>query len=402
MTRGKGHKLGSADVIGERYGKQGQLEVLSIEPPANNTRYCLVKCHECAKDPELFGEAIFRSRYGNLTRGSEPCGCSPSYQHWTEAQDRVKIERLLDTTNYSFEGYSGEYKGKASKIILKCKRDGHTETFARASVSSRGVPKCRECIASERTHNPTDKQRLEDSGLFVQGAVFNPVGKSQDRVYQYSCPSCREDKYTKAGLCTGVFQGPFPELISGRKPCRCSCSYRWPADQRAKQVNDVLSVDPHNKSSLIGWGEPFINSTQTEAIFECSEHGRWVGYASQVLFGRRCPVCSGAHQQDGGYLYVLQAQSETSAFTGFGVTNHPEQRFRCHKSNLKGAGFTIKHSELFEFPDEADHRGAEAAIKREFPLHSQDIEGFRLEATFPDLYKDVLEFVRQYQADLCC
>ena len=36
-----------------------------------------VKCHTCAKDRELFGEALYKAPKDSILRGSASCGCSP-------------------------------------------------------------------------------------------------------------------------------------------------------------------------------------------------------------------------------------------------------------------------------------------------------------------------------------
>ncbi|WP_447828897.1 hypothetical protein [Aeromonas hydrophila] len=49
-------------------------------------------CSECAKDPELFDNAVFRSLKCSLVCGTLPCGCS-NRPKWTAAQYRTLISR---------------------------------------------------------------------------------------------------------------------------------------------------------------------------------------------------------------------------------------------------------------------------------------------------------------------
>lgn len=377
--------------VGQRVGLQGQIEILSIDPPPQ-VKYCKIKCHQCAKDPALFGDAIYTVGYLSTRYGSTPCGCSPSTK-WTQAQDSLRITRLLENSDLSFEGYDGVYIGSMSKVLLKCKIDGNVMSKRRSTISDISLPVCPVCEENTHVHIRRE-QKLLGSGHFLRGTVFTPIGDPSLQMYKYTCPNCSTDEYTTAGVCGGEFVSNYGCLMTGRKPCRCSTSYRWTSDQRAKQLTDILAEDISNKSTFLGWQESYCNATTSVGLFECSEHGVWEGLSGQVVAGKRCTVCSTVHKSEAGFVYVLYAESNTSSFTGYGITSVPDRRFYTHKANLKKAGFSIAESELFEF-DKGKHRSVEVALKREYPRYPQDIEGFKLEATLPTMYEDVVAFVRR-------
>lgn len=71
----------------------GSLTVIGIAGKTNGgIRLYACHCSECAKDSELFGNAIFNSVKGSLVDGRRPCGCSKS-PHWTASQYRILLSR---------------------------------------------------------------------------------------------------------------------------------------------------------------------------------------------------------------------------------------------------------------------------------------------------------------------
>lgn len=92
-------------LIGSRYGENGNLEIISVEEERDGNRSCLVKCHTCCLDSELFGEAIFKTKIVNLKSGCIPCGCAKTVR-WSKAQYEVKINRQAEIKNYKFIGFS--------------------------------------------------------------------------------------------------------------------------------------------------------------------------------------------------------------------------------------------------------------------------------------------------------
>lgn len=84
--------------------------------------FVYVKCTECAKDPELNGNAIHHTEIGQLKRGQVPCSCSPS-PRYDKRQILLLINRHIIENNLSVEFVECQFNDKSlplSKVTLKC------------------------------------------------------------------------------------------------------------------------------------------------------------------------------------------------------------------------------------------------------------------------------------------
>lgn len=136
------------DFMYSTWGEFGQIKIIKRFKPARHprtdrSRRYLAHCSICAKDAELFGNANFVVIKGSLTKDRLPCGCSPRPQ-WKEWQHRIRIERKCKEKGYLFKGWSGEYKGTNTKLILECTHDGNVwETLTtNGLMGDKGCPKC--------------------------------------------------------------------------------------------------------------------------------------------------------------------------------------------------------------------------------------------------------------------
>lgn len=111
------------DFVGTFHGPLGQVEVLAWQGELVINGYNKIyplKCHICAKDPELFRDALYTSNKGNLKLGQLPCGCGKA-PRWTEEQQEIRIRRLCDIRGYIFYGFESEPVKTGTKICLGCK-----------------------------------------------------------------------------------------------------------------------------------------------------------------------------------------------------------------------------------------------------------------------------------------
>lgn len=268
---------------GDRFGPQGQLEVVS-EPDSSHK--VEVVCSTCNKDVELFGEKFIVRKY-ELTRGRLPCGCS-SVPKWSKEQQLLRTRRKLEALRYELVGVVGEWKANSTKLSIKCDK-GHgweTTTIARVLAGAQ-CPTCQD-IARAIKHRQPDEQQIEQfmlSGKFLEGTKFTRSVESSGGVqgkfpyWDVECPVCKEDHYTKAGSCSGVFKALATNLTKGKLPCRCATS----------------------------------------------------GYDSSKP----------------GFVYVLRVEGMSDNFTGFGITGNPETRMRLHIKNLSNEGFSISEKVIF-------------------------------------------------------
>ncbi|MGZ8887961.1 MAG: hypothetical protein ACXW1D_00215 [Halobacteriota archaeon] len=128
-----------------RYGPDGQIEILLENVcRSGNDWDCLVVCHVCAKDVELFGNAEFVMRRHNALKGNVPCGCSKSYI-WSEAQYEIKIQRFCESNGYIFIRFDEDnWSGVHTRITLRCEElhKEWTTTIHRLLNTGTGCPSC--------------------------------------------------------------------------------------------------------------------------------------------------------------------------------------------------------------------------------------------------------------------
>jgi hypothetical protein len=81
----------------------------------------LCECSICSKDKELFPNH-FQSVKSSLTGGKKnkpqiPCGCAKT-PCWNEEQYKILVSRKAASKNYTFLGWSGEFKNALTKLVL--------------------------------------------------------------------------------------------------------------------------------------------------------------------------------------------------------------------------------------------------------------------------------------------
>ena len=172
-------------------------------------RYYIVKCSECAKDPELFGDGLFINIKNNIRKGRVPCGCSVSTK-WTKAQYRILCRRKAKDLGYNFIDFKdSEFNGNATRIIMNCNIHGNWEMSIGKLIgkSERGCPKCKFDKLGNMSRKPDDEiiNSFTSTGKFTEDINFCRSDKRDcrgDPVYwNYTCPICSNDEYVKNGLC---------------------------------------------------------------------------------------------------------------------------------------------------------------------------------------------------------
>ena len=219
-----------------RFGKDEQLEVIgwSGKSSSNNKLYVL-KCSKCSQDQELFGEGYFKALKGHLTLGKLPCGCSLA-PRWTRHQYTILCRRKAERINKTFLGFTGDWKGAFTKLVLSCQEHGEWDTFPINTLlnSNQSCPKCGDIVAMNKTRKSDSVmiQRFLDSGAFHPETKFwrvdrrDSAGKLQ--YWGVLCPICNEyGEATASGL------------KQGKVPCGCS-KHR----QKYAYINYLLDDNP--------------------------------------------------------------------------------------------------------------------------------------------------------------
>lgn len=201
------------------FGEEGQLEVVGWSgEQGRGSKLYILKCCECSKDSELFGEGYFKSQKGGLIRGMIPCGCSKSYRR-TEKQWEIICKRVVSDRDLEFIGFEGEWKNSNTKVRILCKKHGPWDTGTITSTVNGGCgcPKCHVENIWRTSIKPDDVMIASffDSGCFHPDTKF---WRSERRGYRghktfwfMHCPDC--------GITGEAFSG---HLQRGTRPCSCT------------------------------------------------------------------------------------------------------------------------------------------------------------------------------------
>lgn len=176
-----------------------------------------IKCFECAKDPELFGEAIFWATLSDMKKGQMPCGCARLVK-WTKGQWETLANRASEDMGFTFHGWADDvFRGAITKCKMYCDKHGTwTSTTASNLIKlSRGCPRCgNEAKAIDRKPH---KNAVTDEDFFLTGryhpdTVFSRVGQREGKGAVYwsvDCPRCgiygeaQADALKRGSYCCG-------------------------------------------------------------------------------------------------------------------------------------------------------------------------------------------------------
>ena len=213
-------KIETDGFVGTKFGKENQLEVIGWSGKSNTSKLYIVKCSVCEKDPELFGDGLFRSIKSSLSVGQIPCGCSISARR-DERYYSIICQRKATELGYTFHGWSEKFTDRKTKISLECTDHGIWNTgiinnFINRSV---GCPRCKAESVGKRFLK-SDDDSIKDffqKGGFPEGTVFERSELKDKRghkiFWMVHCPICNETGKSTAS-----------SLLKGSRSCGCGKS----------------------------------------------------------------------------------------------------------------------------------------------------------------------------------
>lgn len=383
-------------LTGTFFGKDNRLEVLEKSGrKSGKTPYYYVRCRECAKDPEMYPGGLFETTRSQIRYGIMPCGCVKN-SRLSERQWALRVSRALVGKNCEFQGFVGDFIGEKSRSKFRCLIDGHEwETNVRGFCEGSGCSKC----ASKALEVPEETyyEKFKASGVFVEGTKFSKSGRRDkygQNIWSVHCPVCAEDEYTKAGLCTGVFDGIALHLERGIMSCRCSPSCHRTLEQIDFQVRNECKKRDCEFVEWLVYDVP--NKKDMIFILKCNICGNLTTHnvTSFLKSENGCEYCAeggGFKKHLPGALYVLRTACNT--FAGYGISNRIASRVATHRRELLRHQMEIADMVFFDTLGSIAAK-IEREVKQEFPLNSQPITGFKTEATHAHLYDDVVAFVQ--------
>lgn len=264
---------------------RGVLNIIGQDP--NNPDKILVTCSICSEDKELYPQpfSMFKSNFGRQT----PCGCSKCPK-LSEDQAYIVAKRATEALGYTFLGWSKEYTGSSStKIRCVCPEHGEWNTGIISTIR-KGVG-CPKCVDPRKRKDLVKAEDFLATGFFEDGTTFTKSERKDKNGWSpywfVTCPTCSNDKFVKAGLCSGIFEGMKSNLLKGAKPCRCSSRYVYTEEQY------ILRINTETPYSFIRWIGKFKGNRSKVVVF-CEEHGGEIEMTVfGLLSGNRCITCHG-------------------------------------------------------------------------------------------------------------
>lgn len=344
--------------------------------------YVKVKCLVCAKDPELFGDAIFERSHYSLSKGFLTCGCS-NKPVWTLQQYEIRIKRKImeECLPIKFIGF-GKNSGRpsSSQVRLFCNRMG--VEFTINSINSffkgdgnLGIPhSASEVISKYNTDNPNSI--VWDSGIRIGSAVW----------CGFYCKICESNGFES------LFESNLNNLGKGKIPCYCSSKKSLSGDHITEMAKRRLYEQNAREISVIG---AVKKGAYWFPTFVCKVHGLYSRVHDSVSsVGYQCIECNppktGYDKTKRGYIYILDIQTTAGLVVGYGITNKINKRLSTHRFKLSRIGATITNIQVFEGSGTAV-LAVENAIKSLHTTGLLDCEGFRRESISIDMKDKVLE-----------
>jgi hypothetical protein len=206
----------ATDITGYRFGPDERLEVLVCVQDAKKSAGKLysVKCHECSKDSEMFGDGCFTMSREQITNRDIPCGCAPIYKP-NEQQMKIIATRYTEGKTFKFLGFEGQYAGFKTMLRFKCDIDGHEwsrkyQRFTRDTACF----KCGRiaCGESNRIDDDVYAEKLLSYGAYEKGTTLRRT-RDESNTWYLTCPTCSKDGQE--------FRTNLSSLVAGFKPCFC-------------------------------------------------------------------------------------------------------------------------------------------------------------------------------------
>jgi hypothetical protein len=316
--------------IGQRFGDGGHLEVIGWDgQKSGNVKKYKVLCHICAQDSEMFGDGVFYILAAHLRKGVKPCGCSKN-PRFTKEQYLTRVRRECEANNCSLVDVSSEWRNVHTKVKIRCSKGLHEWWISISNFcQGKGCPGC----ARDKILQVTTKSEAECTSVFLKSGMFLP-GTRFTRSPRVDSKGWRSWWYVYCPVCSED-----EEVKAGR----CSGLFET------------------FHSSLNGGRRPCRCPSQTRKSSELNN------------------------------IYVLRV-SGNREFTGYGVSRCVERRITTHRKNLLRTGCYINEIEIFSTTGKIAYI-VENMIKNNFNLLSQNVEGFKTEATSYHFYDDVVSFV---------
>lgn len=285
------------EILTKRYAESFGYTFVSRDEGTVNKAEVLIKCLNCAKDPELFGEGLFRTTLGYLKAGKTPCPCKGNFRY-NENQYKVLCKRKCKELNLKFLGWEGGYNKGKSKPKVSCN-------------ITRSVKYYKDIDGFLNTK--VAKIPLKLLGHSWEGCNGNTleVVEQNGEDLKVVCSICKNhpERYPSTFNCKAW-------QVNRRKtytPCGCSPSYPYSNLTLKSLTEDWIS---NTKLSVVSFPEGTDNwGVKAKVILRC-EKGHVYGKSFDTIINthaKSCKICTSAafngyypdRAEEKDYLYLL-------------------------------------------------------------------------------------------------
>lgn len=254
----------------ETFGIQQQIQILGwVGRDKDGKKIYLVKCRECEKDYELFGDGVFTSKRSNLSKGQIPCGCSKK-PLWTKEQLVIRLNRKATEGGYSFIGLSGEYNKARTGVSINCDIHGIWEGMTAFNfLQGQSCPECANEARVGKLSNHNTKpdsyfiDKFYETGQYDNVINFKKVyinieSEYSRHIWSYTCLDCGVDSTSYAHV-----------LLNGGKSCDCS-----PRSQKQAYIK-LLKDDDLIVAIKFGIANKASQRKIKRCIYDIENHSFW-------------------------------------------------------------------------------------------------------------------------------
>lgn len=190
-------------------------------------------------------------------------------------------------------------------------------------------------------------------------------------------------------------------ILSGKGCLDCWNSRRG----RALRLSEVRAkekiLEVHGDGIVL---KRYSGTGGTLSEFECAHCGQlWVAKVDNIAnLGRGCPSCAnyGYRPNKPGYFYVFLLEDDGKTFTGFGISNVPEDRLKGHYKNFDLFNIKVLRHELLGPFDGGDVARLERRFKKQVnKLETLVCDGFHTESFLGDRFDEVIAISKSQLKD---
>lgn len=244
---------------GALWGRNKACEIIEWSGRTHREKIYILKCSECSKDPELWGDAHFKSTLGNLKQGKVGCGCSLQVR-WSASQYTILCRRYAEESNYIFKGILGFPINMQSKVSLICPIHGE---FNNLNINRLFMgAECTQCC--NKSDEDLINEFIELGGFSENSEFWRSDRKTKQGGKSYW--------WIKCAACGDVSESFIANLKKGHVPCRCGIN-----NQKEAYINTISDKELviALKFGIANDSYKRLSDQRKKSAFEVSSFGVW-------------------------------------------------------------------------------------------------------------------------------